>query len=373
MRRATGASGKPIVIGLTGGIGSGKSVVRQTLVALGAEGIDADRVAHEVMAPDGPAYPAIVAEFGPELLAADGQVDRGRLGQRVFADPAALARLEAIIHPAVAEAVRARVAASTAPLVVIEAIKLLESGLSRALCDQVWVTTCRLRQQIARLAADRGMPAAEVRRRLASQMSPAQMVAQADRVIDTGGTLAETAGQVLVAWAELGLPFPPPAVRPGTLADAEGIAGVLNAVVREGGLTVLDRTLTVAQERAFLRRLPPRARLTVAEVGNVVAGFQIIEPYASYTGAMDHVATLGSYVLAPVRGHGIGQAMSRATFAAARAAGCTKLVIAVRADNLNAQAFYTALGFRPCGRLTRQAFVNGRYVDELLYELFLET
>jgi RimJ/RimL family protein N-acetyltransferase len=143
--------------------------------------------------------------------------------------------------------------------------------------------------------------------------------------------------------------------------------------VREGGLTVLDRTLTVAQERAFLRRLPPRARLTVAEVGNVVAGFQIIEPYASYTGAMDHVATLGSYVLAPVRGHGIGQAMSRATFAAARAAGFTKLVIAVRADNLNAQAFYTALGFRPCGRLTRQAFVNGRYVDELLYELFLET
>lgn len=363
----------PIVIGLTGGIGTGKSVVRETLVSLGAEGIDADRVAHEVMAPGGPAYPAVVAGFGPEVLAADGQIDWPRLAQRVFADPAALTRLEGIVHPAVVEAVRARVATSTAPLVVIEAIKLLEAGLSRQLCDQVWVTICRRRQQIARLAADRGMAAAEVRRRLASQMPPAQMVAQADRVIDTAGTLAETAGQVLAAWADLGLPFPPPRVRPGTIADAEGIAGVLNAVVREGGLTILDRTFTVAQERAFLRRLPPRARLTVAEVGKVVAGFQIIEPYTSYTGAMDHVATLGSYVLAPVRGQGVGQAMSRATFAAARAAGFTKIVITVRADNPGAQAFYTALGFQPCGRLTRQAFVEGRYVDELLYELSLET
>lgn len=361
-----------LVIGLTGGIGTGKSVVAQTLVSLGAEGIDADRVAHEVMAPGGAAYPAVVAEFGPSVLAADGQIDRGRLARRVFADPAALARLEAIVHPAVSEIVRARVAASTAPLVVIEAIKLLEAGLSRGLCDQVWVTVCRRRQQIARLATDRGMPAAEVRRRLANQMPPRQMLAQADRVIDTTGTPAETGAQVLAAWADLGLPFPPPRVRTGTPADAGGIAGVLNAIVREGGLTVLDRTLTVAQERAFLRRLPPRARLTVAEMGNVVAGFQIIEPYASYTHAMDHVAVLGSYVLSCVRGQGVGQAMSRATFAAARAAGFTKLVINVRADNPGAQAFYTALGFQPCGRLARQAFVDGRYVDELLYELFLE-
>ena len=77
---------KPFVIGLTGGIGSGKSVVLADLVSLGAEGIDADRVAHEVMAPDGPAYAPIVAEFGRDILAPDGQIDRGRLGQRVFAD-----------------------------------------------------------------------------------------------------------------------------------------------------------------------------------------------------------------------------------------------------------------------------------------------
>ena len=81
-------SNHPLVIGLTGGIGSGKSVVLADLVSLGAEGIDADRMAHEVMAPDGPAYAPIVAEFGRDILAPDGQIDRGRLGQRVFADPA---------------------------------------------------------------------------------------------------------------------------------------------------------------------------------------------------------------------------------------------------------------------------------------------
>ena len=100
---------KPLVIGLTGPIGSGKSHVRSVLVSLGAEGIDADRVAHEVMAPDGPAYPGIVAEFGPAILGAEGLVDRGLLGARVFGDSAALARLEAIVHPAVGQAIRDRV------------------------------------------------------------------------------------------------------------------------------------------------------------------------------------------------------------------------------------------------------------------------
>jgi dephospho-CoA kinase len=196
---------KLLVIGLTGSIGSGKSNVLQELVALGAEGIDADRVAHQVIAPGGAAYAAVVAEFGPEIVGPDGRIDRGALGRRVFADPAALARLEAIVHPAVGQVIAARVAASQAPVVVIEAIKLLEAGLSRQLCDQVWVTVCAEETQIARLAACRGLSAAEVRRRLAAQMPPAQMLAQADRVIDTNGTLAETARAVRSAWAELGL------------------------------------------------------------------------------------------------------------------------------------------------------------------------
>ena len=363
---------KPLVIGLTGPIGSGKSHVRSVLVSLGAEGIDADRVAHEVMAPDGPAYPGIVAEFGTDVLGPDGLVDRGKLGARVFGDPAALARLEAIMHPAVGRAIRDRVEASTAPLVVIEAIKLLEAGLARSLCDQVWVALCTRRHQFARLQASRGMSADEVRRRLANQMPPAQMVGQAQRVIHTDGTTAETAQTVLAAWVELGLPLPAPVIRRAALADCDGTAAVLNSVVREGGRTITGRTFTPAQERTFFRSLSRRAFLNIVLLGKVVVGFQSVEPYATFTHTMDHVASLGTHMLAAVRGRGLGHALSAATWAEARAAGFNKLVIAVREDNPQAQAFYTGLGFQPCGRLTRQAFVDGKFVDELLYELFLE-
>jgi len=363
---------KPFVIGLTGGIGSGKSALLADLVSLGAEGIDADQVARAVTALDGPAYASIVAEFGSAVLAADGAIDRKRLGEKVFADPTALAKLEGIIHPAVYGVIAARVAASQAPVVVIEAIKLLEAGLSRRLCDEVWVTRCTPRQQIARLRVSRGMSLAEARRRMAAQMPTQQMISQAHRVIDTSGSRAAAGIQALAAWIALELPLPRPIIRPGSLDDAEAMATVLNSVVREGGWTILDRTLTAAQQRAFLRQLPARARQTLAQIGKVVVGFQFVEPYAQYTGAMDHVATVGSYVIAPLRGRGLGAAMSRATFAAARELGFSKLVITVRADNPGAQAFYGSLGFRPCGRLARQAFVDGRYVDELMYELFLE-
>ncbi len=200
---------RPFVVGLTGGIGCGKSAVMRVLSMLGAEGIDADLVAHDVIAPGGPAYAPVVAEFGPGILAADGAIDRGRLGQRVFGDPAALARLEGIVHPAVAEVVRKRVAASTAPVVVIEAIKLLEAGLSRALCDQIWVVVCRPETQVTRLMATRDMSAAEVERRRANQMPQAEMIAQAGRVIRTDGALAEMAAQVLSAWAESGIELDP--------------------------------------------------------------------------------------------------------------------------------------------------------------------
>jgi len=363
---------RSLVIGLTGPIGSGKSHVLNVLVSLGADGIDADLMAHEVMAPGGPAYAAIVAGFGPGILGPDGAIDRAKLGAQVFGDVSALARLEAIVHPAVGQAIRAQIAASTAPVVVIEAIKLLEAGLARALCDQVWVTLCTRRRQLARLRASRGMSADEVGRRLASQMPPAQMAAQAHRIIRTDGTPAETAHAVLAAWIELGLPLPAPAIRQATLADCEGTAAVLNSIVREGGRTVTGQTFTPAQERAFFRSLPPRAFLNIALLGKVVAGFQSVEPYATWTHTMDHVASLGTHILAAVRGRGLGHALSDATWAAARAAGFNKLVIAVRADNPQAQAFYTGLGFQPCGRLARQAFVDGTYVDELLYELFMD-
>ncbi len=362
---------RPWVIGLTGGIGTGKSTVLADLVALGAEGINADQIAHEVMAPAGPAYPSVVAAFGRDILAADGTIDRARLGQLVFADPVALARLEAIVHPAVGEEIARRVTATSAPVVVIEAIKLLEAGLHRRLCDEVWVTRCTLRQQIARLRADRDMAETEVRRRLAFQMPARRMVAQADLVIETGGTRAETSLQVITAWVQRQWPLPAPIIRRGTPDDAEHIRVVLNSAMDESDPTALKRARTATRKPAFPKRLPPRSWLTVAQVGNAVVGFQIIEPYAHRIQAMAHVATLASYVIGAFRGQDVAQAMSQATFEAARALGFRKLVIHVRADSPDAQRLYEHLGFKPCGRLAEQALVDGRYGDELLYELFL--
>jgi len=363
---------RPVVIGLTGAIGTGKSNVLQTLVSLGADGIEADRVAHQVMEPGKPAHAAIQAAFGPDIVAPDGRIDRQRLGARVFGEEGALARLEGIVHPAVTEILRARAAGSSAPAVAIEAIKLLEAGLDRTLCDEVWVTTCSRRQQFARLAASREMGPEQVRRRLAVQMPMREMVARADRVLDTGGTMAATRLAVLAAWTDLGLPLPEPRTRQAVIDDAEGIAAVLNGVVRQGGLSVIDRTFTPAQERAFMRGLPKRGRLIVAEVGNVIAGFQVIEPYAACTGAIDHVATLGTYVAAPLRGTGLGRRMSEEMFEFARALGYEKVVVHVRADNPGANGFYAALGFRACGRLARQARVADGDVDVLLMEMFLK-
>jgi dephospho-CoA kinase len=364
--------GRPIVIGLTGGIGTGKSNVLQTLVSLGAEGIDADRVAHEALLPGGPAYAATIAYFGPEITLPGGEIDRRRLAAVVFADPAALSRLEALVHPAVAVLIGAKLAASQAPLVVVEAIKLIEAKLDVTICDQVWVTNCSRRQQFARLAASRGLDAAETRLRLAVQMSPKGMLSHADRVIWTGGTFAETGVQILAAWRDLGLSFPSPRVRPASLDDADGIAAVLNSVIREGGLTLLDRHFTPAQERAFLRRLPDRASMVVAQVGGTIAGFQVVEPYASYSSMMDHVGRVGTYVLSALRGNGLGRGMMSLTQANAWVAGFRKLMATVRVDNPVAQEFYVKVGFVQCGRLARQVRVDGRYVDELLFERFLD-
>ncbi|MCC7354682.1 MAG: dephospho-CoA kinase, partial [Anaerolineae bacterium] len=119
----------PYVIGLTGNIGTGKSTVLAHLAELGARVIDADKVAHEVILPGGLAYDAVLAAFGPGILAASGRIDRTKLGAIVFADPQALARLESIVHPAVFARTQELIAAAKEAIVVIEAIKLLESGM----------------------------------------------------------------------------------------------------------------------------------------------------------------------------------------------------------------------------------------------------
>jgi dephospho-CoA kinase len=189
----------PYRIGLTGNIATGKSTVGEMLVALGADFIDADHVAHEVMAPGGAAYEPVIDAFGPEIRAGDGTIDRRKLGEQVFSDPVALRRLEALVHPPVIRAVERRIRASTAPVVVVEAIKLLESGMAETY-DAIWVTTCSETTQVQRLMTSRGLSRDAALMRVRAQPPQAAKIAEADVVITTEGSLASTREQVTAAW-----------------------------------------------------------------------------------------------------------------------------------------------------------------------------
>jgi dephospho-CoA kinase len=193
---------KPYFIGLTGNIATGKSAVGRFLGELGARVIDADQVAHEVMRPGGPAYGPVVEAFGPEILAGDGSIDRGKLGAIVFQDAAALRRLEAAVHPSVIAEVAGRIAGATEPVVVVEAIKLIEAGMHRAY-DALWVVTAPRRVQIARLVATRGLSEAEAALRVDAQSPQAEKAALADRVLANDGTLEDLQVQVEAAWAQI--------------------------------------------------------------------------------------------------------------------------------------------------------------------------
>lgn len=189
-------------IGLTGNIACGKSTVGRLLAARGAEYIDADRLTHQLLAAGTPENDRIVARFGPEVRAADGAIDRPRLGGIVFSDPSALKELETILHPRVRALIRRAMAAATAPIVVVDAIKLFESGLYKEL-DTSWVVTCPRAEQVRRLTSDRGLTVEQANVRIDTQGSQEEKVRQADVVIDNGGTLAETEQQVDAALAAL--------------------------------------------------------------------------------------------------------------------------------------------------------------------------
>ncbi|MBN1250363.1 MAG: dephospho-CoA kinase [Anaerolineae bacterium] len=201
MTEPSGAAA-PYKIGLTGNIATGKSTVGKMLRALGAAVIDADKVAHRVMAPGGRAYAAVVDAFGPEIVAGGGEIDRQALGQIVFSDPDALRQLESLVHPAVIAEVDQWMASSEAPVVVVEAIKLLESGMAETY-GAIWVTTCSETTQLERLMASRGMSRDEALVRIHAQPPQAEKLAHADVVIDTEGTFAATRRQVAGAWRRI--------------------------------------------------------------------------------------------------------------------------------------------------------------------------
>jgi dephospho-CoA kinase len=193
---------RPLLIGITGNIGTGKSTVARMLGEMGAEVIDADKVAHEVMRAGTPVCAAIARAFGLEVLSPEGEIDRKRLGALVFADPVALARLESIVHPATIEAISRRIAVTTANVVAVEAIKLFEAGMAGAY-DSIWVTTCRPEQQIARVVSERGLGRAEAEGRVQAQPPQQEKIARADVVIDNSGSLSQTREQVRSAWERL--------------------------------------------------------------------------------------------------------------------------------------------------------------------------
>jgi dephospho-CoA kinase len=176
-------------IGITGPIGCGKSTVARWLAQMGTAVVDADRLAREVTAPGEPALAAIAARFGERFIAPDGRLDRAALGRLVFADPAALRDLEAIVHPAVRPRIEAAVAAAEAagaPIIVIEAIKLVEAGYATA-CDEVWLVVCDPTEQRRRLV-ERGDEPGAVDARIRAQADLAERLEPAaTRVLDTSG------------------------------------------------------------------------------------------------------------------------------------------------------------------------------------------
>lgn len=198
-----------VIVGLTGPIGCGKSTVAGWLGEMGAAVIDADAVAHQVTAPGSPAVEAIAAEFGEGLVLADGSLDRASLGRLVFADPEALARLEAIVHPAVRSVILDAIAAARregAPVVAVEAIKLVQGGLAE-LCDEVWLVTCdpsvQLQRVLARSTA-RGLSPVDAEARIVAQGDlTMRLTPFATRVIDTTADAETTRASIAAVFAEL--------------------------------------------------------------------------------------------------------------------------------------------------------------------------
>jgi dephospho-CoA kinase len=189
-------------IGLTGPIGCGKSTVASWLAERGAIVIDADVVAREVSAPGEPAHDAVIDAFGDKVRR-DGRLDRAALARVVFADPEALVRLEAIVHPVVRRRILEMIEGADAmgtPAVVIEAIKLVEGGLA-TLCDETWLVTCTPTAQRERVV-ERGASADDADRRIGAQAGLVERVRPlATRVIDTSGPMVDARSRVAAAWA----------------------------------------------------------------------------------------------------------------------------------------------------------------------------
>jgi dephospho-CoA kinase len=195
-------TGSVLVLGLTGGIGTGKSEVTRALASLGASVIDADRVGHEAYRPHQGIWQEVVQAFGEEILQPDGEVDRKALGAIVFSQPDARAKLNGIMHPWMAKEIERRIdqmRQDGVEVVVLEAALLIEAGW-QGLVDELWVTTADEEEAVTRVSLRSGLSEEQVRGRMATQMPVAEKIRQADVVIDNSGNLEGLQRRVAQEW-----------------------------------------------------------------------------------------------------------------------------------------------------------------------------
>jgi len=192
-----------LTIGLTGGIGSGKSTVTRLLAELGAPIVDADKVGHAIYEPGGPAYPDMIAAFGEGILAPDRTIDRKKLGPIVFADPAALKRLNSIVHPKMFARMREMVeemrAAGERKPIVIEAAILIEANW-QPLFNEIWLVVTSRDRVLDRIERDRGMQRAQIEARIKAQLPDEERRNHASTVITNDGTVEELQARVADLW-----------------------------------------------------------------------------------------------------------------------------------------------------------------------------
>jgi dephospho-CoA kinase len=253
------------VIGLTGNIGTGKTVVRRMLEHLGAYTIDADALSHRAIAKGAPGYAPVVEHFGKWLLAPDGEINRSKLGGLVFRDPAALADLESIVHPLVRKAVDVLAKRSSQSVIVIEAIKLLEGDLKKA-CDTIWVTYAPQVVQIERLTRKRSLTRQEALDRINAQPPQTAKIEAANVVIRNIGSYEDLWKQVSQAWkkniqvATGPLPALPAkelkagefSVSRGKPKDSEAIAALINHLSKSSRRLTSDDIMAQFGDKAYM-------------------------------------------------------------------------------------------------------------------------
>jgi dephospho-CoA kinase len=249
-------SGK-YVIGLTGNIATGKSVVRKMLEHLGAYGIDADALVRRALARGAPGYKPVVQTFGTWILNQDQQIDRSRLARIVFSDQHALEQLESIVHPLVRQAVDLLVKRAKQKVIVIEAIKLLESPL-RKNCETIIVTYAPPDVQLARLMQKRGLSEEEARQRIAAQSSQEEKMLAADLLIKNEGSFEDTWHRVLTAWKTMFPDSQPVQLEMKDAADGKMAVGKA-------------RPHEAAEIADFIRKINPKTRLQTRD--DVMAAF----------------------------------------------------------------------------------------------------